>query len=967
MARALKNPDAVPTYLEFFGMTRPPFSKLTGPTPIFHSEQYSLLMSHLASGTERSDCLIVVCGADGSGKTTLLNRYIAGLDEDVCYAAFDETCADGTQFYLAFLRQLGFSDIAGKLRELRRITREFVIHRAIAGDPVLVIIDNAHLISPAVLEQLRWICETKVEDRRVLSVILAGNNDLPRIMESPAMRLLKFRTHVDFNIRVFTEAETEDYIRHRLRLAGGVDAANFSSDAHPLIYRFTGGIPNSINMLCNAVFAEACALETRVITEELIRAVADRHQLLPHVVPLQGKGRRKTDPDVDVRSAERHAEERITARESPPTTPIDSSATATKLPDIDVESLLEKISQLSEQLGESRSVAKQAQLDIGARDEDISKLHEQLEARTAEIERLSTVAENTVDEITRLNRALSDSAKQLQESEDASKKLADDLKKEKSAAKSAATEIGKVKARIEKQDHVKAELQTTVRQLKADLKLANKQVAKFDRLEQDAAALKGDIEEKSAQLKARDDMLAELEKSLQESWNECASLRSSADALKNHDDSEAAKHISELRGQLEVKTKESEQLAATVGANADEIRQLNEALCDREKALSDRKKALADHEKALSESEKALADHETTLSRSEKALADSERALADKEKALSDSEKALADKEKALSDSEKALADLETALSRSEKALADSESALADKEKALSDSEKALADKDNVLQKSDNAATELADALKKEKSASKSSETNVAKANTRIDKLEHTKSELQNSVSDLTTELRQLKKRSANIDSLEKTTAALKKEIEEKEQRLKSRDEMLANLEASLQESQNDCDMLRSSVGALQELEEALSERDARIANLEADLASYSNLDTSVQPQLQDEATSGPKTSKPDVAATQPDFAIEIIKGGKLERVVQITNVPSRVMIGRGDDCELRLDSKFVSRHHALVFCTPEGVYIEDLNSFNGTIVNSKKITRCDLYSGDTILVGDYQLRPRKG
>jgi len=960
VARALKNPDAVPTYLDFFGMSRPPFSKLTGPTPIFHSEQYSLLMSHLASGTERSDCLIVVCGADGSGKTTLLNRYIAGLDEDVCYAAFDETCADGTQFYLAFLRQLGFSDIAGKLRELRRITREFVIHRAIAGDPVLVIIDNAHLISPAVLEQLRWICETKVDDRRVLSVVLAGNNDLPRIMQSPAMRLLKFRAHVDFNIRVFTEAETEDYIRHRLRLAGAVNAAKFSSEAHPLIYRFTGGIPNSINMLCNAVFTEACTLETRVITEELIRAVADRHQLLPHVVPLQGKGRRKTDPDFDVSSVERQAAERITARETHPSTPIDSSATATKLPDIDVESLLEKISQLSEQLGETRSSAKQAQLDVGARDKEISELREQLQAQTAEIEQLSTASGDSVGKISRLNQALSDSKKKLRESEEASKKLADDLRKVESATKNAAAEADKAKAKIAKQDRVTSELQTTVKQLKTDLKLANKRAAKMDRLEKDATALKDDIEEKLAQLKSRDDTLAELEKSLQESRNECASLRSSADALKNRDDSEMAKHISELRDQLAAQTTESEQLAATVDDNVDEIQRLNEALSDNEKSLADKEKALADNEQSLADKEKALADSEQNLADKEKALADSEQALADKEKALADSEQILADKEIALADSEQILAD-------KEKALADSEQILADKENALAESEKALTDKDNALQKSDNAATELADALKKEKSASKSAETGATKANARIDKLERTKSELQKSVSDLTSELRELRKRSEKIDSLEKATAALKEEVEENEEQLRSRDEMLASLKTSLQESQNDCEVLRSSVAAVQDLEEALSERDARVANLEADLASYSNLDTSIQPQLQEETASHPKTSKPDVPATRPDFTIEIIKGGKLERVVDMTDVPSRIMIGRGDDCELRLESKFVSRHHALVFCTPEGVCIEDLNSFNGTIVNSKKITRCNLYSGDKILVGDYQLRPQRG
>jgi general secretion pathway protein A len=89
VVRALKKSGADPTYLEFFGFTRPPFARLSQPAEIFHTEQYSILMAHLASATEQPDCLVVVCGADGSGKTTLLNRYITSLGEDISFATID--------------------------------------------------------------------------------------------------------------------------------------------------------------------------------------------------------------------------------------------------------------------------------------------------------------------------------------------------------------------------------------------------------------------------------------------------------------------------------------------------------------------------------------------------------------------------------------------------------------------------------------------------------------------------------------------------------------------------------------------------------------------------------------------------------------------------------------------------------------------------------------------------------------
>ena len=70
-------------------------------------------------------------------------------------------------------------------------------------------------------------------------------------------------------------------------------------------------------------------------------------------------------------------------------------------------------------------------------------------------------------------------------------------------------------------------------------------------------------------------------------------------------------------------------------------------------------------------------------------------------------------------------------------------------------------------------------------------------------------------------------------------------------------------------------------------------------------------------------------------------------------------------MIGRTDESELRLSGQFVSRHHALIILSDGEVFIEDLKSFNGTIVNGSKITRREISPGDKINIGDYELRTR--
>lgn len=696
MVRALENLCFDPTYLEFFGLTRPPFARLSRPSEVFQTEQYSLLMAHLANATQQSDCLVVICGASGSGKTTLLNLYISSLGDDISFATIDDTCNGEKQFYCAFLKQLGFGDISGTTRELQRITKKYLIVRGMSGDPVLMIFDNAHLMNPIVLEQLRWISAIKVGDRRVLSIVLTGTSDLVRIMDSPAMSQVKFRNHIDFKIRIYTEEETASYIRHRLKLAGGIDVVKFSNAAHPLIYRYTSGIPSLINMLCNAILTEACTLESRVITDDLVRTVADDRRLLPHVIPLRGKGRRKSDPDFELARPDPLAWERITARDTTTQEAAERPKSSSDISVCDVDNLLEQISLLSEQLFKLEGYKERACQEIRTRDRKITELGEKLDAQTSENEKLAAALVVNTGEIGRMNQALSDSAKACQKSDNEILKIARDLETERSAAKTAQREIAEAKATVEELSCLKSELQATVKNLTADL--------------EPAKAREVEIEKMTGELDA---------------------LRSRAAALET----------------------------------------LEESIAKKDVRIADLKDELATY--------------------------------------------------------------------------------------------------------------------------------------------------------------------------LQEITA-----LEAKNEELESRDLELTDAEAAIAELKS---KLREAEQSLTETQVQLEENSKLIVQLDAG----------------NRLTASSGKSRPVSDGEHPGAlttAFEVVKDGNIERTVEIAEGQSRFMIGRGDDSELFLDSKFVSRHHALIFRTITGLYIEDLNSSNGTIVNSRRITRCDLRDGDLVTIGDYDI-----
>lgn len=66
------------------------------------------------------------------------------------------------------------------------------------------------------------------------------------------------------------------------------------------------------------------------------------------------------------------------------------------------------------------------------------------------------------------------------------------------------------------------------------------------------------------------------------------------------------------------------------------------------------------------------------------------------------------------------------------------------------------------------------------------------------------------------------------------------------------------------------------------------------------------------------------------------------------------------MLLGRGEDCDIRIHDHSVSRRHARIEPTPQGYYVTDLQSTNGTFVNDKQIdAACLLQDGDYLRVGN--------
>jgi pSer/pThr/pTyr-binding forkhead associated (FHA) protein len=70
-----------------------------------------------------------------------------------------------------------------------------------------------------------------------------------------------------------------------------------------------------------------------------------------------------------------------------------------------------------------------------------------------------------------------------------------------------------------------------------------------------------------------------------------------------------------------------------------------------------------------------------------------------------------------------------------------------------------------------------------------------------------------------------------------------------------------------------------------------------------------------------------------------------------------------KTTVGRTPDNDLQIDTKFISRHHAVILAAPAHTIIEDLNSTNGVMVNGRRVRRHPLKDGDLVAIGKSQFR----
>jgi putative secretion ATPase (PEP-CTERM system associated) len=261
-------------YISFFNLRYKPFQITPDPEFLFMSRVHKKALTYLNYGiSSDSGGFILVTGEVGTGKTTTIRSIMKEQKKDVIFSRVNNTRLTSDQL-ISMINDDFNLDIQGrnKTQMLRDLT-DFLIEQYRNGKRSILIIDEAQNLTPDLLEEIRLLSNLETSKSKLLQIILVGQPELRKVLALPELRSLRQRINVSCHISPLTMVETEEYIFHRLEVAGNREAVSFHSGGIELIYNFARGIPRLINIVCDFLLLSAFIDRTREISLDMAKEV----------------------------------------------------------------------------------------------------------------------------------------------------------------------------------------------------------------------------------------------------------------------------------------------------------------------------------------------------------------------------------------------------------------------------------------------------------------------------------------------------------------------------------------------------------------------------------------------------------------------------------------------------------------------------------------------------------------------
>jgi type II secretory pathway predicted ATPase ExeA len=279
-------------YKAYFHLARNPFDLTPDPNCFVPTPKHNEALAALYYGVRRHKGFVVVTGEVGTGKTLLLRCLLRLLEnsKDIAYAYVFNSRLSPTEFLQYIQSDFGLPASGKNKVDLLLDLSKFLVSRGSKQLTTVLIVDEAHDLPADTLEELRLLSNLETTEDKLLQIVLVGQPELDKKLDSFELRQLKQRIALRAQLGALTPQQTKEYIEQRLRIAGADPNAPplFSPEAVAAVYAYSRGFPRLINTLCENALVGAYARQASSVTPGMVEDVASEFRLEP-ALSTQGK------------------------------------------------------------------------------------------------------------------------------------------------------------------------------------------------------------------------------------------------------------------------------------------------------------------------------------------------------------------------------------------------------------------------------------------------------------------------------------------------------------------------------------------------------------------------------------------------------------------------------------------------------------------------------------------------------
>ncbi len=262
-------------YNSYFGFREKPFKLVPNPEYLYLSKTHEIALAHLTYATDQGEGFVVIIGEVGTGKTTLCRNYLESLDEDTDSAYIFNPHLDTNDLLIGICHEYGLRTEEKNTKALLDILNEFLIRQNAVDRKVVLLIDEAQLLSIENLEMVRMLSNLETTKNKLLQIILVGQPELAAKLETYELRQLSQRISLNYHLTPLPREDTEAYIQHRIGIASQRQDKIFTPDACRLVYQYSGGIPRMINIACDRALLTAYSQNKTRVTKAVMQTAIE--------------------------------------------------------------------------------------------------------------------------------------------------------------------------------------------------------------------------------------------------------------------------------------------------------------------------------------------------------------------------------------------------------------------------------------------------------------------------------------------------------------------------------------------------------------------------------------------------------------------------------------------------------------------------------------------------------------------